>query len=297
MSEEELRNLLIEIYKEYSGEAENIFSVNPLIVQTKLTLNLPINFVNAVTASPFALYKRGIGKSVYCLKALEKIYDNREDALNHVVFLPREFLSLLKRAIDNNKRILLLVWDDAGVWVGASRFTSNFVKAIRECLNVIRTHVAVLTFTTPSERELARGIRVNLDTLHIINLDKWSKNPRNVWSRVSFYQHALYLASRKKYRFSPEPLLRWRFKNWLDWYSEYDKIREGYLRRSFIKAKEALLEIEGKERKKLEEELKAYYDEEAEALRELSYSVVDRDVSDLTPEREEIELEAEDEED
>lgn len=296
MSEEELRNLLIEIYKEYSGETENIFSVNPLVVQTKLTLNLPINFVNAVTASPFALYKRGIGKSVYCLKALEKIYENREDALNHVVFLPREFLSLLKRAIDNNKRILLLVWDDAGVWVGASRFTSNFVKAIRECLNVIRTHVAVLTFTTPAERELARGIRSNLDTLHIVNLDKFSKNPKHVWSRVSFYQHALYSANKKKYRFMPEPLLKWRFKNWLDWYDEYSKLRESYLRESFIKAKQALLEIEGKERK-IGEELKAYYDEEAETLRELSYSVVDRDVSDLSPEREEIDLEPEDEED
>lgn len=260
-----------------------------------MTLDSQINFINAVVASPFALYRRGAGKSVYCLKALEKIYGKREDVINHIVYLPREFLSLLKRAIDGNKRILLIVWDDAGVWVGASRFASNFVKAIRECLNVIRTHVAVLTFTTPNDRELARGIRMNLDTLHVICLDKWSRDQRKIWCKSLFYQYTLYLASKKKTRFLPPPLVTWRFRNWLEWYDEYDKLRENYLKKSFMKAKEALIEIE--KSGKLSDELKAMYDEDAEALRELSLSAIDRDVSDLSPEREEIELVPEEQED
>ncbi|HID41641.1 MAG TPA: hypothetical protein EYP33_05750, partial [Pyrodictium sp.] len=109
----------------------------PSVDLVKDALELNTAFLEAVIAAPRVVFKLGIGKSVYALKTLYFVYNDWEKAKKYIVFMPQEFLALFKEAVDKDKRIPMIVWDDAGFLVGRQRWNSRFVVAVREHLNVV----------------------------------------------------------------------------------------------------------------------------------------------------------------
>lgn len=230
------------------------------LVRDALELNTA--FLEAVIAAPRVVFKLGIGKSVYALKTLYFVYNcDWEKAKKYIVFMPQEFLALFKEAVDKDKRIPMIVWDDAGFWVGRQRWNNRFVIAVREHLNVVRTHVAAIQFTAPRLGELARGIRDQIDVVTAVTLHKQHSDPRKRISHARLYlgvQSDDFFMHQKRL---PKPVAEWYYSHYFPHYKDYEKRRK------------QLVEIGYKKAMK---ELKQIADEAAEELKELAGSVEDK---------------------
>jgi hypothetical protein len=147
-----------------------------------------LSIVEGVFAEPLAIFEMGVGKSVYCLKTLYNIYNKNWDiAKRYIVFTPQDFLKIIDDAIQKNYRIPALVWDDAGFWVGRQRWQNKFVIAVREFLNVIRTHIVLLMINAPSFYELARGIRERLRFVTFIRVYSYRDDVMKMRSLAKLY--------------------------------------------------------------------------------------------------------------
>ena len=233
------------------------FVYPPTALVTKMALDLNTAFLEAVVSAPRVMFTLGIGKSVYGLKTLYYVYDkNWNIAKQYIVFMPQEFLRIFERAVDENARIPIIVWDDAGHWVGRQRWQNKFVVAVREFLNVIRTHIAVILFTAPRFGELAKGIRDNLNMTGLVRLVVYDKDPRKRRSRYqSYLQPGDELFSRRRL---PTPVFEWTYSNYFKYYMEYEEKRKQYVEIGLKRTKEALKEIAEQAAVELEEIAKKY---------------------------------------
>ncbi|MEM1983510.1 MAG: hypothetical protein QXZ63_07620 [Sulfolobales archaeon] len=257
------RTLLLELYKRYSdirvGSGKG-FKIPPSVMLNKYAYETKTSILEGVFSSPFSLYKRGIGKSVYCLKCLYNVYGkNIDEVMKHIVFMPHDFLRLFKEAVDKNIRINMIVWDDAGFWIGSSRWNNKFVKAIREFINVIRTHVVTLMVNAPRMREIARGVRDNLDIIDLVRIEDFYFDLEKRRSIVYMYDVDYLEVMRVDRRRSlPEPLISWVFKQYLEWYPLYEEKRKEYVKIGVMRTEEALKEISNEASRELEEISKSY---------------------------------------
>jgi len=209
-----------------------------------LAKKLGTSVLEGVFASNRALFHLGVGKSVYCLKTAMKVYhEDWDEVQKHIVFMPQDFIKRFEEAIDKRKRIRLLIWDDAGFWVGRQRYQTKFVRAVREFLNVIRTHLVYLMVTAPRYGELARGIREQLTYVNFISFYNYVPNIMQRMSRAEIYHasDAEYVYARKHSK--PSPLAVYIFKTYFPYYEEYRRIREKYVVIGKLKAEEAFKEI------------------------------------------------------
>ncbi|MEM3964812.1 MAG: hypothetical protein QW584_03720 [Thermofilaceae archaeon] len=246
-----------DLYKKYGSGEGKASKIPPSVYLNKYAEDTKISFIEGVFTSPFSLNKRGVGKSVYCLKTLYYVYDkNVDEALRHIVFLPQHFLSLFKTAIDKNIRIRMIVWDDAGFWIGSQRWQSKFTRAIREFLNVIRTHVITIMINAPSLREVARGIRDNLDVIGFVRIHDHYFDNLNRRSIIYLYDTETW--SMRQRRTYPPPLVSWIFKQYLEWYPRYDEMRRQYVEIGVKRAEESLKYISEESARELEEIVKSY---------------------------------------
>jgi len=203
---------------------------------------LNVSILDGVFANSKAIYHLGVGKSVYCLKTLLRIYGKWDVAKRYVVFMPQEFLSVFEDAIDNKYRIPALLWDDAGFWIGKQSWQTKFTKAVREFMNVIRTHLTYLMITAPRFGELARGIREQLDYASFVQPYNYEQDIMKRKSLIRLYHgaDADYIYSRK---YKPEPLAEYVFKTYFEYYNEYKEIRDKYVEIGKTKMESALREI------------------------------------------------------
>jgi len=203
------------------------------------TYKLGLSQFEGVFASNRTLYHLGVGKSVYALKVMTYTYrDNWNIVKDHIVFLPQHFLSVFEKAIDGNYRIPILLWDDAGFWLGKQRWQSVFVRAIREFLNVVRTHVCYIFFTAPKINELARGIREQLNYVNFIHLQNYSLDITKRLSKSLLYhgEDAPLVYSTNKTK--PNPISEYLFKVYYPYYEYYDEIRKTYVKIGDLRARE-----------------------------------------------------------
>jgi len=215
-----------------------------------------------VFASPYALYHLGIGKTVYCLKTAYYVYKkNWNIARNYIVFMPHNFLKLFEDAIDKKYRIPLIIWDDAGFWIGAQRWQSKFVRAVREFMNVIRTHLIYLMITAPRYHEVARGIREQLAFINFVKIHVYSENVKERRSVAQLFaaRDAENIYSKKT---RPTPLYEYHFNQYFEFYNDYRELREKYVQIGKQRAEEALKEIAEEAAQELKE-IASKFDEKA----------------------------------
>jgi len=208
------------------------------------TYKLGLTQLEGVFASNRTLYHLGVGKSVYALKVMTYVYrDNWNVVQDHIVFLPHDFLRVFEKAIDGNYRIPILLWDDAGFWLGKQRWQSAFVRNVREFLNLIRTHVCYIFFTAPKINELARGIREQLNYVNYITLFNYSLDITKRQSKSLIYhgEDALLVYARNKTK--PNPISEYIFKVYYPYYDKYEEIRKMYVKVGDIRAREEFKKV------------------------------------------------------
>ena len=107
--------------------------------------------------------KQGYGKSSYALKVAYQIYGDWDRVFNAIVFKLEDLVSALRESIVTGKRRQLLIWDDAGVHGNKYRWFDyggqELAKELQALLDVIRTGLAGLIFTTPQPNELLKVFR------------------------------------------------------------------------------------------------------------------------------------------
>ena len=107
--------------------------------------------------------KQGYGKSSYALKVAYQIYGDWDTVFESMVFKLEDLVSALRDSIVTGKRRQLLIWDDAGVHGNKYRWFDyggqELAKELQALMDVIRTGLAGLIFTTPQPNELLKVFR------------------------------------------------------------------------------------------------------------------------------------------
>lgn len=123
-----------------------------------------IGFVSAVIFG-----KQGSGKTTYALKVARDVFwklnnlQNKEDAWDYVrkayFFELPDALDKIQDAIDNDYRIPLIIFDDAGIWLSKYVWYEDYMKVFYKIYALIRTRVSAVIFTTPSPEDIAFYLR------------------------------------------------------------------------------------------------------------------------------------------
>jgi len=276
--EEEFINLI----KKVTGGNILSWGKPPSFYLNVLAHKLDTSVLEGAFADPNAFFTLGIGKSVYCLKTLLYVHNkNWNIAKQYIVFLPQDFLRRFEDAIDKRYRIPLLIWDDAGFWIGRQRWQNKFVRAVREFMNVIRTHMVHLMINAPRLTEIARGIREQLNYASAIRLYTYTEDVMKRQSKLWMYRaiDAERITARRN---KPSPLTEYFFKVYFQYYNEYKELREMYV------------EIG---RKRAEAALKAIAEEAAEELKEIAQKAEPNKKLDHMIDEDELEERLEEEDD
>lgn len=92
----------------------------------------------------------GYGKTSYALWTAYHVYGSWEKALSHLYFSPLEAMPEMHRAADTGKRIPLIIFDDAGLWLDKMTWWEQHKIAFVKFFNIIRSIAAGVIFTCPS---------------------------------------------------------------------------------------------------------------------------------------------------
>ena len=95
----------------------------------------------------------GVGKTSYALHVAKEVYGGWEHALDYLFFDVDPALDLIyKLAFDEDgKRIPLIIFDDAGLWLSRLEWWREDIKRFIELYNVIRSLFSAVIYTTPSK--------------------------------------------------------------------------------------------------------------------------------------------------
>ena len=139
-----------------------------MFVMTKkiLECNKPKSFD---LTSALCVGKRGIGKTIYCIKVARQYYEIKygmetgeayEHALNSIIFSLDEMIHLMKTHSWKN-RVDLIIFDDCGIFTSGMMY-SSFHKQfamLRASLDGIRGITGALLMTAPAVNSVAKFIQ------------------------------------------------------------------------------------------------------------------------------------------
>jgi len=192
---------------------------------------------------PFIFYgPYGYGKTSLAIKVLAQLYGEWDgDKLikpcwdwevlrDKIVMTPPEFVEKMKQLVSQNKRDLCLLADDAGLWLFALDWYDPFVKAVTKFLNVARTCLASVIFTTPLPTMILGKVR-GLPQLISVKIVKATGNPEKHarWMRYATGYRWVVLPDMKKTMV--KVVFRDRFYCKLpdDIYKKYCELRQQYV--------------------------------------------------------------------
>ncbi len=108
-------------------------------------------FISALIFGP-----QGMGKTSYALHVAKEVYGSWHEALDHLFFNPNEAIDKLFSALEEEKRLKLIIMDDAGLWLGKGRWWQEDKLEFAEFFDIIRTVCSAVIFTTPADNLLSR---------------------------------------------------------------------------------------------------------------------------------------------
>lgn len=119
-------------------------------------------------AEAYGIHNNVIGG---CNSKGEPYYSDWEAVKKRMKFHPAEFIKYL---LEIEERDISLIWDDAGLWLYALDWHHPFIKAVGRYLNVARTDLGSIIFTTPSPTVMIKKIRdlPQARTIKIVKRDK-----------------------------------------------------------------------------------------------------------------------------
>ncbi|RLF07893.1 MAG: hypothetical protein DRJ69_06700, partial [Thermoprotei archaeon] len=120
----------------------------------------------------------GTGKTSYALHVAREVYGSWEEALNHLLFDPLPALRLLEKALEEDRRIPLIILDDAGFWLSKLEWWKEETVAFMQFYNLARTVVAGIIFTTPQD-DLPSALRKKVSFRISVRPLSWEEVPRH----------------------------------------------------------------------------------------------------------------------
>lgn len=115
----------------------------------------------------------GWGKTSYANTLTAEVYSRYNDDIpdwnmvkKRIGYTPGEVLDLLD-SIPDGERWVCFHWDDAGTWLHSLDFQDPFVKQVGKYMQVARTDLACMMFTTISVTDVSSKIRGIRDAITI----------------------------------------------------------------------------------------------------------------------------------
>lgn len=150
----------------------------------------PEEFVLGIAYAPL-----GYGKSSYLFKvtieALMRVYHLSEkeawEVLKTIImFHPEQFFDKLDQAEEYGfYKLLILNWEDAGLWLNAMDWDDPFILSLTKWLNVARTDCTALLCSSPSVNMVFRKLR-EFPSIITLRITKYgSSQTDHRWRRVA----------------------------------------------------------------------------------------------------------------
>ena len=192
----------------------------------------------------------GWGKSSYANIIIAEAYSRYNDGIpdwdmvkKRLGYTPDEVLNMLD-SIGEEERWLCFHWDDAGTWLHSLDFQNPFVKQVGKYMQVARTDLACMIFSTISVGDVSSKIRGIRDAI-IIDITKDGRDSAHPNRRT-----ARAYIERKTWKGRPWKDYQWeeRFNCHVPdcFYNYYRPIRAHYARLEKQKAREKLFETNNK---------------------------------------------------
>ena len=115
----------------------------------------------------------GWGKTSYANILVSEVYSRGNNSIpdwekvkERIGYTPEEVLNLLD-SIPEDERWYCFHWDDAGTWLHSLDFQDPFVKQVGKYMQVARTDLACMMFTTISVSDVSSKIRGIRDAITI----------------------------------------------------------------------------------------------------------------------------------
>lgn len=186
----------------------------------------------------------GWGKTSYANTLMAEVYSRNNDGIpdwnkvkERLGYTPEEVLNDLD-SIPDGERWLCYHWDDAGTWLHSLDFQDPFVKQVGKYMQVARTDLACMLFSTISVSDVSSKIRGIRDSI-IIDITKEGRDKTHINRRK-----ARAYIERKTWKNRP-----WKDYQWEEYfdshvpdgfYKWYKPKRDHYARLEKQKAREKL---------------------------------------------------------
>jgi len=204
----------------------------------------------------------GYGKTSYAFWTAYEVLGSWDKVLNYTFFNLEEAIEVMWKYIEKEKRLPIMVFDDAGFWLNRLTWWREEKVRFMELFNLARTISAGIIFTTPSE-EIPRQLinkcnyRVNVRPLESHELDSDSAvETLKVAAKFKLENGGVAVARGYQLLMLPS-FMKLVKKDYLDyyplWYPIFDKYMKLRLRHIKKKIKE-LRENQSKDRGELLEE-------------------------------------------
>lgn len=154
--------------------------------------------------------ERGTGKSTYAYKVMAKIYqltmelneyDAYFEALNYMIFSPKDLIRLVQYNMKHNVISPVICLDDATVHFNSYQFFIDIyeVTLLKGMFDTIRTAVTGLLMTCPNRKQLLKFLRDYDDYKIVIKRAPGGNGGISSWSRYArCYQFLYYPDEQKK---------------------------------------------------------------------------------------------------
>jgi hypothetical protein len=113
--------------------------------------------------------KQGSGKTTYAMKAMRDVFyklynlSTKDDAWQYVrkyyFFELPDALEVIYNAFENDQRIPVILFDDAGIWLSKYQWYEKYMIVFYKLYALIRTRVSAVIFTSPSPDDIALFLR------------------------------------------------------------------------------------------------------------------------------------------
>ena len=98
----------------------------------------------------------GAGKTSFALHLAREILGDWRKVLDHVYFDVNEFMKKCYNLVRRSERMKIVILDDAGATLNSLRFREEKMMKIAEILNLSRSFVSGVIFTTPDIYDVLR---------------------------------------------------------------------------------------------------------------------------------------------
>lgn len=88
-----------------------------------------------------------------------------------IVFKPEQFIELIRYLMQNGIRAVLIIWDDAGIWMFALDWNDPKVRSALKFLQVCGTVTGALFMTTPSIRMILKKV-FEIEGIHVTKVTR-----------------------------------------------------------------------------------------------------------------------------